>query len=127
MANDVTALGGRTWLIPDGYQPVGDAGDLDSHEAVCVLNTGVQVAHLELTAYLEDAPPVGPFQIEVAGQRTRHIRVDSLVTSHGERVPVDVPYAMVVNSDVPISVQHSRMDLRSPSMALMTTLAHQAE
>jgi hypothetical protein len=119
----VAALGAHRWLIPDGYLPVGEADGLDSHEAVCVLNTGTDDAHLELLIYLEDAAPIGPFEVVVPGERTKHVRTDHLETDDGRRVPRDVPYAVLVTSDVAVTVQHSRMDVRSPSMTLMTTAA----
>lgn len=117
------ALGSRRWLIPDGYLPTGSADGLDSHEAVCVLNTGAQDADLTFTIYLEDEPPLGPFEVRVPGERTRHVRTDHLTAADGRQVPRDVPYAVLVTSDVPVSVQHSRMDVRSTAMALMTTAA----
>lgn len=120
---EVGALGARTWLIPDGYLPPGEADGLDSHEAICLLNTGPQDAQVVVTFYLEDAAPIGPVPVSLPAERTRHVRTDALVGADGRGVPVDEPYAMLVQSDLPISVQHSRMDLRSPRMALMTTAA----
>jgi hypothetical protein len=121
------SFGARRWLIPDGFLPRGTADGLDSHEAVCVLNTGEDDADLELTIYLEDAPPIGPFKVVVPAQRTRHLRTDRLQTEDGRRIPHDVPYAVVVASSIEVSVQHSRMDMRSSNMALMTTAAIAAE
>jgi hypothetical protein len=121
--NQPEAFGERRWLIPDGYLPRGTADGFDSHEAVCVLNTGGDDADLELIVYLEDAPPLGPFVVTVPAERTRHVRTDHLEATDGRRVPHEVPYAVLVTSTVPVSVQHSRMDTRSRSMALMTTAA----
>lgn len=117
------ALGARTWLVADGYLPSGEADGLSSHEAVCVLNTGSQDATLELVVYYEDDEPVGPIRQLVPARRTRHLRMDELSLPDGRALPRDVAYALVVHSDTPVSVQYSRMDVRSPSMALMTTLA----
>lgn len=117
-------LGATTWLIPDGYLPTGSADGFDSHEAFCVLNTGAQRADLEVWVYLEDDEPVGPVRLEIPARRTRHVRVDGLTLPDGRSVPRDVPYAAVVRSDVPVTVQYSRMDMRSPAMALATTMAH---
>ncbi|TVP73136.1 MAG: sensory rhodopsin transducer [Nitriliruptor sp.] len=119
-----TALGQRVWLIPDGYLPPGMADGLDSHEAVCILNTGGDPVDIEVTIYLSADPPLGPFRISVAGERTEHARLDHLVADDGARIPVDVPFAMVVRASAPITVQHSRMDMRSSRMGLMTTMAH---
>jgi hypothetical protein len=120
----MTALGQRRWLVPDGYLPSGGEDDLESHEAVCVLNTGGEDATVELVAYFEDREPLGPFRLVVAARRTRHTRLDQITTVAGEQIPRDVPYALAVVADRPVAVQYSRMDVRSPSLALMTTLAH---
>lgn len=43
-----------------------------------------------------------------------------------EPVPRDTDYASVIESSVPIVVQHSRLDSRQAENALMTTIAHPA-
>jgi Anabaena sensory rhodopsin transducer len=40
------AEGAHVWLIPDGYLPEASQGDQQSHEAICVLNSGTQDATL---------------------------------------------------------------------------------
>jgi hypothetical protein len=117
----VESLGSRIWLIPDGYLPTGELGAFESHEAVCVLNTGTVAARVQITLYLEDEEPLGPIVVEVPGQRTRHIRTDRLPAVDGRRLRREVPYALRIESDLPIGVQHSRLDVSSGSMALMTT------
>ncbi len=118
MADGVTR-----WLIPDAYIPTGGEGDLASHEAVCVLNTGETDATLRFLAYFEDREPLGPFTALVPAGRTRHLRTDGLVTADGDRLPRDVPYALAMDSDRPVTVQYSRLDSRAPALALMTTVA----
>lgn len=50
--------------------------------------------------------------------------------SHGpdltdpEPVPRGTPYASVIRSDVPIVVQHTRIDTRQAEAALMSTVAY---
>ena len=50
--------------------------------------------------------------------------MDQLKDKEGNGVPIDVPYAMMVESDVEIIVQYSRMDTTQAEMALMTTMAY---
>jgi hypothetical protein len=121
---ETSALGHRTWLIADGFIPTGEADGLESHEAICLLNTGQGPARVQVTAYLEDDDPLGPFLIEVPARRTRHVHVHALRDAAGASIPRDVPYALLLTSDVPVCVQHSRLDVRSANMALMTTMAH---
>jgi hypothetical protein len=41
-----------------------------------------------------------------------------------EPIPVDTDYASVIESDVPIVVQHTRLDSRQAENALLSTLAY---
>lgn len=116
--------GHRTWAIPEGYIPgrsVSQARDLVSHEAACVLNVTDDPASIEITLYFEDREPVGPYRLSVGARRTRHVRFNDL--SEPQRVPRDTPYSSVIRSDVPILVQHTRLDSRDPHIALLSTMA----
>jgi hypothetical protein len=112
------------WLIPDGYIPEGSTGTQPSHEAICVLNAAGQEAHLSITFYFEDRDPIRDVRVTVLPERTRHIRTDLPGHLGGATVPKGVPYAVRVVCDVPITVQHSRMDTSQEALALMTTMAH---
>jgi len=118
--------GAKVWLIPDGYLPVPpvDSKPYQSHEAICILNTGSQEAHIRLDIYFEDDEPIKDIPIFVGGERTLHVRLDWPEHLNGVRLPVGVPYAIRVRSDVPIIVQHSRLDTSQVNLALMTTIAH---
>lgn len=117
------AYGRHVWLIPDGFLPDRSQGDLESHEAVCVLNTGAEDVRLTLTAYFEDREPLRGFTVTVPGERTLHVRLDRIRTPEGEAIPRGVPYALLVESDRPVVVQASRMDTSQTALTLMTTMA----
>ena len=116
--------GGYVWLIPDGYLPEESTGAQLSHEAICVLNAADEEAHLSITFYFEDRDPIRDVRVSVAPERTRHIRTDLPEHLGGATVPRGVPYAVRVECDVPITVQHSRMDTSQEALALMSTMAH---
>lgn len=116
--------GHRVWLIPDGYLPEQSTGDQVSHEAICVLNTGSEDAHLRLNFYFEDQEPVKNVAVTVGAERTRHLRLDDPETVGGIVLPRGVPYAIRVESDLPITVQHSRLDTSQAALTLMTTIAY---
>jgi hypothetical protein len=123
-----TAIGRRRWAIAEGYIPGWSHGpepELESHETCCILNAGDEAAHVTLTLYFEDREPVGPYEITVEARRTRHLRFNEL--DRPEKVPKDTPFASVIESDVPIVVQHTRLDSRQAENALMTTIAFAAE
>jgi hypothetical protein len=53
---------------------------------------------------------------------TRHVRFNDL--TNPEPIPCDTDYASVIESDVPIIVQHTRLDSRQAENALMSTIAY---
>ncbi len=118
------AIGKTTWLIPDGYMNPTANGDFVSHEAVCALNPGDKEAHIRFTIYFEDREPLEGFTAICPPRRTNHIRLDKLQTPAGEAIPKGISYAIMVCSDEPIVLQHSRMDVSQPEMALMTTIPY---
>jgi hypothetical protein len=81
-----------------------------SHETVCVLNTTEQTAHVRITVFFSDREPVGPYVVDVPPRRTRHVRFNDLTDP--APVPAGVDFASVIESDVPIVVQHTRLDSR---------------
>lgn len=119
---------GRTrWAIAEGYIPGRSHGpepQMTSHETACLLNATDRDAQVRLTLYFEDREPVGPYRVTVPARRTRHLRFNDLADP--APVPRDTPYAAVIESDVPIVVQHTRLDSRQAENALMTTIAFAA-
>lgn len=118
------AIGRRRWAIAEGYLPEESTGpepEMASHETACLLNASDRPARVEITAYFADREPVGPFRIEVPARRTRHLRFDEL--EEPEPIPRGTDYATVLESDVPIVVQHTRLDSRQAENALLTTVA----
>ena len=120
----VSYVGKENWIIPDGFLPEKSNGDFVSHEAVCVLNVGAEEAKINLTIYFQDREPMEGFFAVCGARRTNHIRLDKIVDAEGNKMPVGVPYAIMVHSNVPVVVQHSRMDTSQAEMTLMTTIAY---
>ena len=120
-----TPLGRRRWAIPEGYIPgtsTGPAPAMTSHESVCILNANNQDAHVAIHLYFTDRDPVGPYDLVVPARRTEHLRFNDL--SDPAPVPRDTDYASVIESDVPIVLQHTRLDSRQAANALLTTIAY---
>jgi hypothetical protein len=78
-------------------------------------------AHVEITIYFSDRDPVGPYRVTVGARRTKHVRFNDL--SDPEPIPHATDYSSVIVSDVPIVVQHTRLDSRQSENALLTTMA----
>ena len=117
-------LGTTTWVIPEGYVPgesTGKGRAFESHETACVLNAGDQDAPVTVTLFFTDREPAGPYRFTVPARRTVHQRFNDLTDP--EPVPRDTEYASVITSDVPVVVQHSRLDSRQAELALLSTVA----
>lgn len=118
-----TALRRKRWIIAEGYLPEDEhqkSRALESHEAACLLNCGDDDARVRLTIYFNDREPVGPYLLKVPARRTLHMRFNDL------REPAPVPkgtdYSTLIESDVAIVVQHTRLDSRA-GIALLSTVA----
>ena len=118
-------IGCKRWAIAEGYIPGWSHGpepQFTSHETVCLLNASDMDAHVSITIFFEDREPVGPYQITVPARRTKHVRFNNL--SDPEPIPLDTDYASVIEADVPIVVQHTRLDSRQAENALLSTIAY---
>ena len=118
-------LGRKIWVIPEGYIPDysnGPAPEMTSHETACILNTGDVAALIELTIFFEDSEPFGPYIINVAARRTLHMRFNDLASPH--ILPTNTNYSSVFISNVPVIIQHSRLDSRQAENALLSTIAY---
>jgi hypothetical protein len=120
-------LGATRWAIAEGYIPGWSHGpepQFTSHETVCILNTTDRDAHVSITVYYSDREPGGPYRLTVAARRTQHVRFNDLTDP--EPIPVDTDFASVIESDLPVVVQHTRLDSRQAENALLSTIAYAA-
>ncbi len=120
-------IGHRVWAIAEGYIPPGSTGpepELSSHDTACLLNATDRVARVRLTVFFADREPAGPYWVEVAPRRTRHLRFNEL--KDPEPIPLGTDYSCIFESDVPIVVQYTRLDSRQPPHALISTVAFPA-
>jgi hypothetical protein len=116
-------IGANIWLIPDAYlPPIGDP-NLPSHEATCILNANKKPAKVKFTFYFEDREPIESKEIIVPPERTWHVRLDRAEEILGVKLETGVPFAIKVESDTKIVVQHSRLDTRQSNLAYMTSMA----
>ena len=121
-------LGRRRWAIAEGYIPGWSNGpepQFTSHETACLLNTSDEEASVEITVYFEDRGPAGPYRMTVPSKRTLHVRFNEL--TNPEPVPTGTDYASVIESNVPIVVQHTRLDSRQAENALLSTIAYASD
>jgi hypothetical protein len=120
-------IGQKTWVIADGYIPPESTGPepaMTSHDSACILNAGPTEARVAITLFFTDRDPVGPYPLTIPARRAFHQRFNDL--EGPEPVPVGVDYCVLVESDEPVVVQHTRLDSRQAANALMTTIAFPA-
>ena len=75
--------------------------------------------------FFADREPAGPYRVTVPARRTRHVRFNQL--DDPEPIPKDTDYASLLESDMPIVVQHTRLDSRQAELALISTVAFAAD
>lgn len=116
---------GRTiWAIAEGYIPeysMVPGHGMMSHEKACILNTNEEEARIELTVYFADQEPVGPYHITVPPKRTKHLQFSDLWQP--QAIPTGKEYSSVFISNIPVVIQHSRVDSRQMENSLLTTIA----
>jgi hypothetical protein len=95
-------IGYRRWAIAEGR--LSDDGE----ETACILNASADDAHIALTVFFADRAPRGPYHLMVPAQRTLHMHFGELADP--EPIPHETDYSSVIESDVPVVVQHSRAD-----------------
>lgn len=121
----IEPLGAKRWAIAEGYIPAyshGPEPQFTSHETVCILNTTERDALVSITIFYSDREPAGPYRVTVPPRRTRHVRFNDLTDP--ESIPLGTDFASVIESDVPIIVQHTRLDSRQAENALLSTIAY---
>ena len=122
------ALGRTRWAIAEGYIPSESTyadRALTSHETACILNATDRDAHVAITIFFADREPVGPYRLTVKARRTLHLRFNDL--RDPQPIPRGTDYASVFEADIPIVVQHTRLDSRQDANALLTTIAYAAK
>ena len=121
----MAAIGKTRWVIPEGYIPGASTGKgraFESHETACILNASDDDAHIEIRVYFSDREPSGPYSLTVPARRTAHVRFNEL--DQPEPIPRGTDYASIITSDVPVVVQHTRLDARRSKLALLSTIAY---
>ena len=118
------ATGSGCWTIAAGHAPAASHGvepAFTSHDKLCLLNAGDELANVRITVLYGVRDEVGPYRLGVAPRRVRHVRVNDFIFP--EAVRLDEAYGLIVRSDRPIVVQFSRQDTRALANAGLMTMA----
>jgi len=117
--------GKRTWIFPDGdLPPAGEGGPpIEGHEALIVLNTGDEDAHIAMDVYFSDREPEAGIQLVAPARRVTCFRLDKPMGDRQFQVPFG-QYALRLRSSAPIVVQMGRADVRQSNLAYYTNTGH---
>ena len=110
------------WYIPDAYLHSRGTGYFTSHEGCAFINETDRDAHVRFTFYFQDREPMTGYTSVVPARRTKHARFDLMENDKGEPVPMNVGYAVVVESDMDMPVQFSHCDTSQPELTFTTTM-----
>jgi hypothetical protein len=104
------SIGKKIWSFSAGQIPLLSTGSepkFTSHDKISILNVNLRDAKIKVTVYYEDRNLVDGYELLVMSQRARKIRINDLINPLP--VPLDTPYSFLLESDVPVIVQFSRM------------------
>lgn len=87
-----------------------------------ILETGEEAVSV-LTRFAADEP-AGPYRDVVPARRTLRLRFNDL--KDPEQIPLGTDYSSVIESDVPIVAQRTRLASRRAGLALLSTIAYPA-
>lgn len=117
--------GHKKWVVAGGCIPATSHGEeppCTSRDELRILNPSKRPATLRFTVYFEKREPQGPYELEVAPERLRIVRVNDLIDPLP--VPLGVPYGILLESSVPVALQVERIDTspdRLPTLVLTAT------
>jgi hypothetical protein len=116
-------IGKKIWAIADGFIPGKSNGpepDMTSHDTICFLNLSKSDAHITIKIYFSDRDPIGPYKVKTPAERTLHLRFNDL--KDPDEIPVDTDFAVLIESDIPIIAQQTRLDSRQSENALFSLI-----
>ncbi|HYC84933.1 MAG TPA: sensory rhodopsin transducer [Chryseosolibacter sp.] len=111
-------FGSKVWAFAAGHIPLSSTGPepgFTSHDKVSILNVTDQDASVRIEVFYEDKAPVGFREVVVKSRRVRKIRFNDLIDPFP--VPLNVPFGFLIESDVAVIVQFSRMNTTQKPMA----------
>jgi hypothetical protein len=120
--------GARKWFFPDGYLPESNAeGDLKSHDALMLLNTGPEPARVQIDVHFEDRAPAKGLVSEVGAERVCCLHMNQPSELNGLRIPPLTRYALRVVSDHKVIAQFGRLDASQANLAYDCTMGYASE
>ena len=115
--------GKLNWAFSAGRIPFATNGEepaMTSHDKISVLNLSEEEAVLKIAIFYEDEPPKF-YEVKLRPSRLKKIRFNDLIDP--EAIRMERNFSCYVESNVPVVIQHSRMNTGSADLAEMSTMA----
>lgn len=110
--------GAKTWYFPDGYLPEkSQEGKMEAHEALMLLNTGIETVNIKIDIYFENHAPIRDISVSIDGERIKTLRLDKPCDIGGVILPVLTQYSLRIRADKNIIAQFGRLDTTQNNMA----------
>ncbi len=119
-----TAYGKKVWVFPDGDRPKEGDFPMKGHESIIILNLNHESAHIKLSLYFTNKPPIRNISLEVAGERVRCFRTNRPEDMQNVIVDYAEQYAMVLESDVNIVAQYGKLEASDQPIAYYTVMGY---
>ena len=122
-------IGKKIWIFPDAFLPakvhpykITQKDDQFGHESLCMLNSSNNDALLSISFYYEDRNPIENYNHILKAKRSLHLRLDKIVLSDNKKLLKEIPYSIILKSNIKIVAQLSRLDTTSYHNSFMTSL-----
>ena len=114
--------GQKVWIFPDAELPPVGENEIPGHESIIITNTGKEDAHIQITLFYADKPPVKDICVTVGAERVRCLRTNEEKDFGKYTANFEEQYAIMLESDVPVVAQYGRAELRT--VAFYTTAGY---
>ena len=122
-------IGKKIWIFPDAFLPAKGHpyktlknGDQFGHESLCMLNSSNKDALLNISFYYENKEPLENYEHTLKAKRSLHLRLDNITLLNNQKLLREVPYSIILKSNIKIVAQLSRLDTTSDHNSFMTSL-----
>ena len=104
--------GKKVWIFPDAELPPKGENEIPGHESIIITNTGDKDAHVQITLFYPDRPPVREINVTVGAERVRCLRTNEEKDFGQYTAAFEEQYAIKLESDEPIVALYGRAEPR---------------
>ena len=104
--------GKKVLIFPDAELPPVGVNLIPGHESIIITNTGKEDAHIRITLFYPDRPPVKEINVTVEAERVRCLRTNEEKDFGQYTAAFEEQYAIMLESDEPIVALYGRAEPR---------------